>query len=318
MFTKPLTNVVCVFTSTLVCLLIAGCAPPQPAKFPDTDIVYQAGVLNDPKIGFVNADGSDNLVLTTDMFVSRPAWSADGKTLYVLEWMGLGIGRGAISIWHEGKARHVCDNYVVDTMSTIISEAGSIRAIVDNGGKRLVLFDLEHCKELKRYVDFAEDPSRDVRGVSLSSDKARIVYAEVSERQSPQPKYSIKIMDLGTGDVVGIGEGINPAWSPDDSWIAYTKLDGIYVMASDGSQPRRLVEYDATLDIDEYLFTSSSPAPRWSPDGRWLIYHKCVEACQSFQELPHYNVFKVEVSSGTEVKIANEGIYPFWRSRQSK
>lgn len=311
MFTKPLTNVACVFTSMLICLLIAGCAPAQP-KFPDTDIVYQAGFLDDPRIGFVNADGSDNSVRTTDAFVSRPAWSADGKTLYVLEWMGLGVGRGAISIWHEGKARHVCDNYVVDTMSTIISEAGSIRAIVDNGGKRLALFDLECCKELKRYVDFAEDPSRDVRGVSLSSDQTRIVYAEISERQSPQPKYRIKIMDLGTEGVVEIGEGINPAWSPDDSWIAYTTLDGIYVMASDGSQPHRLVGYDATLDIHEYLFTASPPAPRWSPDGRWLIYHKITSASRDRTD---YGIFKVEVASSTEIKIVDGGAYPFWRAR---
>jgi hypothetical protein len=314
MYTKPLTNVTCVFTSMLICLLIAGCAPPQPAKFPDTDIVYEVILWNDPRIGFVNADGSDNSVLTTDTFVSKPTWAADGKTLYVLKWMGVGgVGDGAISIWHEGKARHVCEDYpFVNTVSTIISETGSTRAVIDNGGKQLLLFDLERCKELKRYVDFAEDPSRDVRGVSLSSDQTRIVYTEISERQSPQPKYRIKIMDLGTEGVVEIGEGINPAWSPDDSRIAYTKLDGIYVMASDGSQPHRLVEYDATSDIDEHRFYPTPPAPHWSPDGRWLIYHKITSASRDRTD---YGIFKVEVASSTEIKIVDGGAYPFWRAR---
>ena len=308
--TKLLPNATCIFIAMTICFLIAGCASTLPEKFPDTEIVYETGVPNTSKIGFINADGSSNLVLATDIYVARPIWSADGQTLYVLQWNGPG---GDLSIWREGRTRHICENYpAVDTIGGVISEAGSTKAVIDNAGKQITLIDLERCSEIKKYVNFAMDQEKGVRGVSLSSDKTRIVYAEISERRSPSPKYSIKIMILGKGETLEIGEGINPTWSPDDKWIAYTKLDGIYVMASDGSQSHRLVEYDAASEPFKHEFAVHPPSPRWSPDGKWLIYHRCASICQY---LTDSSIFKVEIATGTEAKIVDGGAYPFWRSR---
>jgi len=308
MFTKLSISVEKVFTTVLACLLTAGCVSSQ--KFPDTDIVYQTGTPNSPQIGFVNADGSNNVVMKVDSYSAKPVWSVDGKTLYALRWSGAGVSSGYISAWQEGRVIHVCQNWrAIASIGGIILKADSIQAVVDNAGYQLLLIDLDHCREVKRYVDTGQDQSRGVWGVSLSLDGKHILYAEEFDRQSISPQYSIKIMDLDTEGTIEIGEGVNPIWSPDNKFIAYARFDGIYVMASNGSQNRRIVTYDASDGTGNRIISPREPSPRWSSDGRWLVYHKCVQfqlAC---------SIFKTEVATDKEVKIVDDGLYPFWRSR---
>lgn len=313
MSTKPLTNVTRALIGVLLCLLASGCVTSQPERFPDTDIVYEAGLPSKPQVGYINADGSNSQALATDTYVAKPVWSADGKTLYVLQWSGTGVETGYISTWREGKARHVCKNYwAVTAIGAIIAEADSTRAVVNNAGYQLLLVDLERCLELKKYVDVTNDKGKNIMGGSLSSDGKRLLYAEVSDRQSSHTKYTLKILDIDTGGTSEVGEGTNPAWSPDAKWITYIKLDGIYVMASDGSQPRRLIEYNSAEELFPNNFASGSPSPRWSPDGKWVIYHRCAGVCKY---LTDSSIFKVEVATGKETKIVEGGAYPFWRSR---
>ena len=58
-----------------------------------------------------------------------------------------------------------------------------------------------------------------------------------------------------------------PSWSPDGQHIAFGfERDGrakIYVMGSDGSNPRRLTETDHSADYR---------SPSWSPDGRYIAF----------------------------------------------
>lgn len=60
----------------------------------------------------------------------------------------------------------------------------------------------------------------------------------------------------------------SPSLSPDGQWIAYIDKvigkmgPGIYLVRLDGSERRLLVQLD-------YRWMS---APRWSPDGKWLVF----------------------------------------------
>jgi Tol biopolymer transport system component len=51
---------------------------------------------------------------------------------------------------------------------------------------------------------------------------------------------------------------LNPAWSPDGREILFADADGIYEVAPDGSNLRRL--------------TDSGEYPAWSPDGKWIVF----------------------------------------------
>lgn len=69
--------------------------------------------------------------------------------------------------------------------------------------------------------------------------------------------------NLGTGQVQTIGAGIDPAWSPDGTRIAFTRWSGqqgVYVMNADGADVRLVHE------------RAGAKSPTWSPDGTKIAF----------------------------------------------
>lgn len=103
-------------------------------------------------------------------------------------------------------------------------------------------------------------------GAQISHDGTKLVFQSdrsgesdiwISDRDGQNP---VRITVLGTASA--------PSWSPDDKEIAFearvrpeAAADGIYLVKSSGGEPWPLV-HD----------TSSSRAPRWSNDGKWIYF----------------------------------------------
>ena len=132
---------------------------------------------------------------------------------------------------------------------------------------------------------------------------------------------TIFVMNLQTGDKQVIAEGINPAWSPDGEWLAYTALDGIYLVRRNGTERRQLLDWSAYWPepwawyhwhVDDLYYQPQGwPArPEWSPDGKWIVYHRPVGQSGGEQK---FAIFKLNVETGEEVKIVDDGINPHWR-----
>jgi TolB protein len=88
-------------------------------------------------------------------------------------------------------------------------------------------------------------------------------------------------MDINTGKIQKVLEGgYNPSFSPDDTKIAYTDENGIYIADSNGANRQRLLSLFFPKIFDFDLL----PTPFWSPDGTLLIYHnvlmKFARSCQ--------------------------------------
>ena len=58
------------------------------------------------------------------------------------------------------------------------------------------------------------------------------------------------------------GHHRNPAWSPDGATFAYTRQESIWLMNSDGTNPRQLTDNPESSDRN----------PSWSPDGRHIAF----------------------------------------------
>ena len=56
-------------------IVLISCSKTQTQGLPDRHIVYQASDVDNPKIGFINADGSSAEIINTDFFVTQPTRS---------------------------------------------------------------------------------------------------------------------------------------------------------------------------------------------------------------------------------------------------
>lgn len=77
---------------------------------------------------------------------------------------------------------------------------------------------------------------------------------------------AIYAYDLDSGSAWHLTGGMDPAISPDGQQVAFTRFGregGVFVINIDGSNERRL-----------YASDSQPRAPKWSPDGQWILFSR--------------------------------------------
>lgn len=80
---------------------------------------------------------------------------------------------------------------------------------------------------------------------------------------------SISMMDPDGGNIVKLADGgFHPTFSPDGSRIAFTRGGVIYVVSTDGGEPRPLTGAPDTVGPD----LTSSQHPAFSPDGSKIAF----------------------------------------------
>lgn len=81
-----------------------------------------------------------------------------------------------------------------------------------------------------------------------------------------QPGYRAELVHISpNGDEKMLGEGVNPALSPDGKWIAFSMPVGrsyhLFRMHPDGSD---LIQITDARSVDVQ--------PAWGPDGKWIVF----------------------------------------------
>jgi hypothetical protein len=298
-----------------LCWLLSRAFQPTtaPDPFPEADIVYHASGF-----GFVNADGSGATSVRfatgyNDLYGSwqDPLITGDGRMILVTHTIAAG-SPGLIFAAPAGGEPVNCG------WSGRISLAGDEIHVLVNTDVEILKYRLEDCGSGHAPVTIY----REMPGF-LSPDAMQVAQVE---RSNADAGPRIRVRDLQTGDAWEVGVGDFLVWSPNGEWLAYTGVDGIYIVQnSPDSQPQRLVymenPYPALPDphpvyASHRAIEYNPPIASWSPDGKWLVYHH-YRPDPPFPEaglwLEHYAIYKVNVQTGEIIKLVDAGYSPSWR-----
>ncbi|MEA3439508.1 MAG: hypothetical protein U9R58_04425 [Chloroflexota bacterium] len=289
-------------------LFLASCQSSWQQPIPDGEIVYMSYLYDPYELGFFHANGGNNQTLEIDQAFEKPVWSNDGKFLFGLSG-GIASYIGYPAYWDlEKGCFKVCNDLPYFGQ---IQGSGNVEnpyEVIIQGPWEIIVMDLSRCVQVQTLVDYTADPGDfSIGGFSYSPSTQELVYGLVYNDR----EYKIMLLDIKTGEQFQLAEGINPTWSPDGTRIAYLGLDGLYVMLSNGAEPRQLVNqpfFDA-LRIGNQADLRT--VPRWSPDGEWLVYHRC--STPNICMMEDAQIYKIRSSGGSEEKILTGGQYPSWR-----
>ena len=290
----------------LAILLLAGCSRIHIDQDKLKDIIFQSRKPGEwETISFVDPDGQSKLVYESGRAFLLSVWSDDGKRLFGLAdetYHGL---PASLEI-ENGKFKKCKLGYYYQQIQGAANIENPLEVILmDAGG--LYLYDINTCEELERLV-YHWDNIGGIRMFHFSYSPIRntVVYGIVKDYHDDR-HYEIISLNLGDGQSQLLGEGINPSWSSDGEKIAYFGTDGsLYIMNPDGSEPQKKVDkkfFDAWGTLPPRL----TPIIQWSPDGKWLVYHRCEDG---FSE--NCNVYKFNIQENTEDLLIIDAMYPDW------
>ena len=183
-----------------------------------------------------NADGH----LLTDYRSSMPAtpsWDAAGERVFL----------------YTGEELEIFD------VSTAAGKASVERLEVTEGQKGLIEADLS-SRSVSALAPFAD---RDILNLVRSPDGSRLAFEVLGG--------NLFVMDADGANVVDLGPGNRPSWSPDGEWLVYmiTEDDGhvitssdLVAVRSDGSSRSQITRTSDRLEMN----------PSWSPDGSRIAY----------------------------------------------
>jgi Tol biopolymer transport system component len=329
-----LINLRVIFIPLLVIIICSCNGQENAVVLPDTEIIFQTTTLydsseeNDFQVGFVNSDGTGRTFFTIPK--SARWWVtpyldpksivfpiiSDDNALLIFGTSAAPGYHASLIIWEIGDRAKECDTdtHVLSTVlrSSFVSDQ-VILVWVNNFSFPLGLYEIDNCG---RHGSATEIISSDSTyqyfwNGNVSKDQTWFVYSHGEEG-----KQIIYLRNLLTEEEKSLGVGAEPVWSPDGSKIAYISANGISIMDTEGTS-QLLVEYQNP----EHGGTPATagdwpPILSWSPDSRWLTYHKCTlppsedTLCRSIED---FSIFKVNITTGEETLITDGGLNPYWK-----
>lgn len=292
-----------------------------PESFPDTDIVFTASY----GIGFVNADGTDSEIIdfavkldgvrvpSQLVTIAKPAITRDNLKIVAMINNNRGYwymsGPDLLMVWEVDEQPIPCSQWGSQNKPLLAVEENRIFIETDNG---MALYNIDDCgtdaQPIKTYKN----------DIGVFSPNLQFIASVITDTLDLQKK-TIVIKERESKREIAMIEGDFPAWSLNSKYLAYTGKDGIYVLdVTSKTQPIRVSGYINPAGAIHPTYQSIgyftfAPEPAWSPDGKWLVYHRLVGEDDGMPIPDIYAIYKLNIETGEEIKIVDGGMYPYWK-----
>jgi tricorn protease len=160
----------------------------------------------------------------------------------------------------RGDITRVTGSYSRETNPQWSPDGKWIAYLSDQSGQDEVWVATPDGKDAKKLTTAATEKG----GLAWAPDSKSLAYTSSDKK--------LYVLNMATGQSTAVASSEvatpqGPEFSPDSKWIAYTRADrdlrpGVHIVAATGGAEHRI--------SDDGLFASSSP--RWTPDGRKLIF----------------------------------------------
>ncbi len=289
-------------------------------EFPDREIVFQSNVDDEYLgVGFINRDGSELIrIPTRDEKLTQMSWYKDQEIILFhksREYVGHEFpGAGWLGVWKMGAMPIRCNE------SDVFGILGSVflldpeHALVVSGLKSMIV-QWPECLVEKVILDLtaqSEATKDHLISSYLSQDGRLWVYTQ--ETRKNEWVDTIHIMDLESGSNREITKGLNATLSPDNQKVAfvrtqpdYRKYREICIANIDGTNIQPIID----LGLNKSDYNNIDPIPYWSPDGEWLLYHRCISGMGCLVA-SDFNVFTFNLITNEEKLLYEGGLYPSW------
>jgi len=296
---------------------LGGALPSGTAiSVPRRDIVYQVYVTGsledrDGKIGFVDQDGTHKEMITvasTGSVVHSPMME-EGAVLFLVDDWPQVIHGGSLWGYRQGKA-FSCHLRLAWRPSRVgrTEQYVGRHLWLDDGGIVLFRLDRNGCHPANDLFLPAEMKSLGIaEATGFHTDDKILLVGENSY-----------VYDLHTQQMESLA--LPPVTqcrlSPDDQQIACVRDKAgaawIYVFSVD----------DLSLQLERHWSSKDLPPAgirdlSWSPDGKEIIYHHCVDGKEcgvvgDLKNLYTMGIYRLDLDTGEERLITTGGVMPYW------